>query len=84
MRKLLALLAILLMTSCTWDRKPDKYPLTVVSIYNDGSCPGYSRYSILDHDPRKNGWGVNAMYITLIDKEGKFQVGDTIVFNKLK
>ena len=82
MRKLLALLTILLMTSCAWERKPDKYPLTVVSIYNDGNLPGYTRYTILDNDPSKDGWGSNAMYIYLIDKDGKFQIGDTVIFNK--
>lgn len=83
MKKLLAILNILLITSCgVWEKNPDEYPLTVVSIYNDGNCPGYTHYTILDNDPSKNGWGADAMYIYLIDKENKFQIGDTVIFAK--
>lgn len=84
MKKLLAILTILLITSCggVWEKNPDEYPLTVISIYNDGNYPGYTHYTILDNDPVKNGWGADAMYIYLIDKENKFQIGDTVIFVK--
>ena len=84
MKKLLAILAILLITSCdgVWEKKPDEYPLTVVSIYKDGNCPGYTHYTILDNDPSKNGWGADAMYIYLLDKEDKFKIGNTVIFSK--
>ena len=74
------ILAILLIQSCTFVKQPDKYPLIVTEIYK--SEDGYNIYVIKDSNPDTQGWGDAAMYIELKDKSHKFQIGDTIVFNK--
>ena len=75
------ILAILLMQSCTFTKQPDKYPLIVTGVYQS-SEPGYDIYVIKDSNPSTSGWGNAAMYIELKDKSHKFQIGDTIIFNK--
>lgn len=77
---ILLILAMLLIQSCTFTRQPDKYPL-IVTDYKSAE-DGYDIYFIKDSNPNNQGWGKAAMYIELKDKSRKFQIGDTIVFNK--
>ena len=74
------ILAILMIQSCTFTKQPDKYPLIITEIYE--SEDGYDIYVIKDSNPNAQGWGDAAMYIELRDKRHKFQIGDTVVFNK--
>lgn len=75
------ILAILLIQSCTFVKQPDKYPLIVTEIHKSYK-DGYDIYVIKDSNPKTQGWGKSAMYIELKDKRHKFQIGDTIIFNK--
>ena len=75
------ILTILLIQSCTFIRSPKDYPLIVTSIYQSNE-PGYDIYVIKDCNPHVKGYGKTAMYIEFKDKRHKFQIGDTIVFNK--
>ena len=78
---ILLILAMLLIQSCTFTRSPEDHPLIVTKIYQSVDH-GYDIYVIRDYNPRTEGWGNAAMYIELKDKSHKFQIGDTIVFNK--
>lgn len=84
MKKLIILIfGALIIQSCTFTRQPDKYPLIVTGIYHYQSTPpGYDVYVIRDSNPNTTGYGKAAMYIEFVDKSHKFQIGDTIIFNK--
>lgn len=75
------LIVILIVSSYTFIRSPKDYPLIVTSI-RQSSESDYSIYVIEDSNPSVQGWGRRAMYIELKDKRNKFNIGDTIVFNK--
>jgi hypothetical protein len=82
MKKLIILIfGALIIQSCAFTRQPNKYPLIVTGVYQS-SEPGYDIYVIKDSNPSTSGWGNAAMYIELKDKSHKFQIGDTIIFNK--
>ena len=75
------ILGILVLQSCTYVRSPKDYPLIVTSIHKSSESE-YDIYTIKDSNPNVDGLGPAAMYIELKDKRHKFQIGDTIVFNK--
>lgn len=78
---IIIILSILMVSSCTFVRSPKDYPLIVTNI-SQSSESDYNIYVIKDSNPSVQGWGRRAIYIELKDKRDKFNIGDTIVFNK--
>lgn len=82
MRKLIALfLTIFLIQSCVPIRYPKEYPLVVEEIQMSAYFD-YAIYKVRDTNPKVDGWGEKTMYIYLRDERYKFNIGDTVIFNK--
>lgn len=82
MKRLIALfLTIFLIQSCIPVRTPKEHPLVVVGIemsaYSDQAI-----YKIRDTNPKVDGLGEKTIYIYLKDERYKFNIGDTVIFNK--